>query len=101
MIRSMSPSGASVVVTVLGPMSAEELGVTDSHDHLSLRSPALAGQEFDDPDKAVEEVLDAKQTGLQSIVELTPIGLGPAPGAVAPRCEGDGRQRDWCHWLPS
>lgn len=75
----MSPSGASVVVTVLGPVAAEELGVTDSHDHLSLRSPALAGQEFDDPDKAVEEVLDAKATGLQSIVELTPIGLGRSP----------------------
>jgi predicted metal-dependent phosphotriesterase family hydrolase len=66
-------------MTVLGLLPASELGVTDAHDHLALRSPALAGQEFDDPDKAVEEVTEAKQTGLRSIVEVTPIGLGRRP----------------------
>ena len=67
------------VLTVLGPLPASELGVTDSHDHLALRSPALAGQEFDDPDKAIEEVLDARATGVNAIVEVTPIGLGRNP----------------------
>lgn len=67
------------VLTVNGLLPASELGVTDSHDHLALRSVALAGQEFDDAEKATEEVLEAKGTGLQSIVELTPIGLGRDP----------------------
>jgi predicted metal-dependent phosphotriesterase family hydrolase len=79
----MSTDEAAVtVITVLGPLSANELGVTDSHDHLALSSPALAGQEFDDADKAVEEVLDAKSTGIASIVELTPIGLGRDPALL-------------------
>ncbi len=67
------------MLTVLGPLPAQELGITDAHDHLALRSPALAGQEFEDVDKAIEEVLDAKSTGLASIVEVTPIGLGRNP----------------------
>ena len=60
-------------MTVLGPVPTSELGVTDAHDHLFLRSPALPGQDFDDVDKAVEEVTGA---GLGAIVEVTPIGLG-------------------------
>ena len=61
------------VMTVLGPVPTTELGVTDAHDHLFLRSPALPGQDLDDVDKAVEEVSGA---GLGAIVEVTPIGLG-------------------------
>ena len=70
------------VLTVNGLLPATELGVTDSHDHLALRSSALAGQEFDDPEKAIKEVFDAKSGGLQSIVELTPIGLGRDPALM-------------------
>jgi len=68
-----------MIVTVLGPIEAGELGVTDAHDHLFLRSPALKGQEFDDLGKAVEEVGNAARGGLQAIVEVTPIGLGRRP----------------------
>ncbi|HKW58380.1 MAG TPA: hypothetical protein VJR46_01295 [Candidatus Dormibacteraeota bacterium] len=67
------------VMTVLGPIPAGELGVTDAHDHLFLRSPALPGQEFDDVEKAVEEVTGA---GLGAIVEVTPIGLGRNPAGM-------------------
>ena len=70
------------VLTVLGLLPASALGVTDSHDHLALRSVALAGQEFDDAEKATEEVREAKATGLQSLVELTPIGLGRDPALM-------------------
>ena len=70
------------VLTVSGLLRATELGVTDAHDHLALRSPALAGQEFDDADKAIEEVRDAQAGGLQSIVEVTPIGLGRNPALM-------------------
>ena len=67
------------VITVTGPIPAGSLGVTDAHDHLFLRTPALVGQEFDDLDRAAEEVREAQGTGLRSIVEMTPIGCGRRP----------------------
>jgi 5-phospho-D-xylono-1,4-lactonase len=67
------------VLTVLGPVPAASLGVTDAHDHLFLRSPALPGQDFDDLEKSVAEVREAQATGLQAIVEMTPIGCGRRP----------------------
>ena len=67
------------VMTVLGPIDAGELGVTDAHDHLFLNSPALPGQDFNDVDRAVEEVTAA---GLRTIVEVTPIGLGRDPAGM-------------------
>jgi phosphotriesterase-related protein len=75
-----TPTGQ--VQTVLGLLPAGELGVTDSHDHLALNSPALAGQDFDDAQKAGEEVREAMEDGLQSIVEVTPIGLGRDPALM-------------------
>jgi len=66
-------------MTVLGPIPAAELGVTDAHDHLFLRSPALPGQDFDNVEKAVEEVAGSD---LETIVEVTPIGLGRNPAGM-------------------
>ncbi|OLE77971.1 MAG: hypothetical protein AUG06_12255, partial [Actinobacteria bacterium 13_1_20CM_2_65_11] len=82
------PSDA--VVTVLGPIAPEQLGVTDAHDHLFLRTPALPGQEFDDPDRAIEEVDTAKRGGLQAIVEVTPIGCGRRPAGMRAVAESTG-----------
>ncbi len=67
------------VMTVNGPMPASALGVTNAHDHLFLRSPVLAGQEIEDLERSVEEVRDAASSGVQAIVEMTPIGLGRRP----------------------
>ena len=72
----------SEIVTVLGPIAPAKLGVTDAHEHLFLRSPALPGQDFDDVNRAIEEVRDAAHGGLQSIVEVTPIGLGRRPAQM-------------------
>ena len=68
-----------VVMTVAGPVPASQMGVTNAHDHLFMRTPALAGHEFDDPDRAAEEVRDAASHGLRTVVEMTPIGLGRRP----------------------
>ncbi len=78
---SHQPIATSVphVRTVLGPLPAADLGVTDAHEHLFLRSPALPGQELDDLDRASEEVRDGLATGLGAIVEMTPIGCGRRP----------------------
>jgi len=70
------------VVTVMGPIKPSDLGETDAHDHLFLRSPALPGQEFDDVDHAIEEVSGAARVGLKAIVEVTPIGLGRNPAGM-------------------
>src|SRR5258706_4210539 len=78
------------IVTVLGPIAPEDLGVTDAHDHLFLRSPALKGQELEDLDRAVEEVTGAARGGLQAMVEVTPIGLGRRPAKMRAVAEATG-----------
>jgi phosphotriesterase-related protein len=78
------------IVTVLGPIPSAELGVTDAHDHLFLRSPALPGQDFEDRDHAVEEVAAAAESGLQALVEVTPIGLGRRPAKMRAVAEATG-----------
>jgi predicted metal-dependent phosphotriesterase family hydrolase len=80
----------AVVVTVLGPIAPDTLGVTDAHDHLFLRSPALPGQEFDDAGLAMDEVGDGKKSGLQAIVEVTPIGCGRRPAGMREVAEKTG-----------
>src|SRR5437870_4839407 len=72
----------AMVMTVLGSVRPGDLGVTDAHDHLFLRTPALPGQEFDDVDGAIEEVMGAKPGGLRAIVEVTPIGCGRRPAGM-------------------
>jgi phosphotriesterase-related protein len=67
------------VVTVGGNLPARALGVVDSHDHLFIASPALRGGEIDDPERVIEELREARATGIRAIVELTPIGLGRRP----------------------
>src|SRR5689334_13305132 len=78
------------IVTVLGRISPDRLGVTDAHDHLFLHSPALKGQELDDIAKAVEEAGIAARGGLQAIVEVTPIGLGRRPAKMRAVAEATG-----------
>ncbi len=69
-------------MTVLGPIDADKMGVTDAHDHLHLRSPMLPGDEINDVAAITSEALDGARSGLQTIVELTPIGLGRRPDVL-------------------
>ena len=66
-------------MTVLGPRDAAELGVVDAHDHLFLATPALPGQEFTDLEPAVAETVAGRDSGIATIVEMTPIGCGRRP----------------------
>ena len=70
------------VVTVAGPLPVRALGVVDGHDHLFITSPAMRGGEIEDPVRVVQEVADARATGVRTIVELTPIGLGRRPALM-------------------
>ncbi len=71
------------VTTVLGPVEGNALGRVDAHEHLFLRSPVLPGEEFQDLDRMVEEVEWVRESGIDTVVDLTPIGLGRKPTATA------------------
>ncbi|MBV6697833.1 phosphotriesterase [Kitasatospora aureofaciens] len=80
----MTPSHPRPAVrTILGDLDPAELGVTDSHDHLFIRSPLLAGEELDDP-AAAEDVLHAfAAAGGRSLVQWTPYGMGRGADSLA------------------
>ena len=78
------------VITVRGPISSASLGVTDAHDHLFLRTPALPGQEFDDLERSTAEVRAARSTGISTVVEVTPIGCGRRPDLMRALSEATG-----------
>jgi len=67
------------VVSVAGPRPIAGLGVVDAHEHLILESPADRAAGFTDVDLAVAEVLEGRASGIGTIVEMTPIGLGRRP----------------------
>ncbi|MGI5289927.1 phosphotriesterase family protein [Nonomuraea polychroma] len=71
------------VMTVLGPVAASELGYVDAHEHLFLRTPALPGDEFWDEAKSTAEATMVRSSGIDAVVDLTPIGLGRRPAALA------------------
>ncbi|WP_350274960.1 hypothetical protein [Kribbella sp. HUAS MG21] len=71
------------VMTVRGPVPGAELGYVDAHEHLFLRTPALAGDEFWDPEKSTAEAAAVRAGGISTIVDLTPVGLGRRPAALA------------------
>lgn len=71
------------VTTVLGPVGGDALGRVDAHEHLFLRSPILPGEDFQDLDRMVDEGLAVRASGIDTVVDLTPIGLGRRPTATA------------------
>lgn len=73
----------STVETVLGRVDAAGLGAVDAHEHLFLRTPALPGEELDDLATMVTEVESVNRAGIDTIVELTPVGLGRLPDRLA------------------
>ena len=78
------------IMTVTGPVDADQLGAVDAHDHLFLTTPALPGEEFDDPDAAIREVREAQGTGIGAIIDMTPIGLGRRPAGLRRVAEATG-----------
>jgi predicted metal-dependent phosphotriesterase family hydrolase len=84
--------GTSLVQTVRGPVAADALGVVDAHEHVFLRSPALAGEHFDDPDKMCAELRLVAASGIDTVVDLTTAGLGRRPTRLAEISERSGVQ---------
>jgi phosphotriesterase-related protein len=64
--------------------------VVDAHDHLLCDSPGLPGQAFTDPETSAREVVEGMATGIGTIVEMTPIGLGRDPAGLRAIAEATG-----------
>ncbi|NNL65822.1 MAG: phosphotriesterase [Myxococcales bacterium] len=78
----------ATVPGVLGPIDTDDLGFTLMHEHVLIANPAMrkAFPDWIDPEahveKATAEVLAAKQRGVDTIVDLTPINLGRDIGII-------------------
>ncbi len=70
------------VNTVRGPIDAEALGATLMHEHVFVRSPEVATNWPTGWDRAtqvaraVERLQELKEAGIDTIVDLTVVGLG-------------------------
>lgn len=70
---------AKKVVTVLGPVPPEDMGVTDGHSHVWIASqdaPAENAPVLDQPDKILAELKAYRQLGGGSQVDCQPGGCG-------------------------
>ena len=69
--------------TVLGDVTASDLGAVNYHEHLFQVSPLLAGEELEDEQLSDLEAGRLAASGFVTMIDATPIGLGRRPGAVA------------------
>src|SRR2546425_1007032 len=63
------------VMTVLGPVAPEELGVTMMHEHILIQLRTLDGI-LNDVDLAIDELRHYREAGGRTLVDVTSIGLG-------------------------
>jgi len=73
------------VMTVRGPVDANQLGVTLTHEHLLIdlyRVTSIGDHLLDDPEIAIEELRPFKEAGGRSLVDLTSEGLRRDPLAL-------------------
>ena len=71
------------VQTVLGRVPVESLGRVDYHDHLFQISPLLPGDDLDDEAASGAEAASLRASGFETLLDVTPVGLGRRPEAVA------------------
>jgi phosphotriesterase-related protein len=92
-------TGEPMVVTVLGPVQASALGITLPHEHLFIDLRAMIGRaptggrftleeihrnlRLADEEVAAYELERFRARGGRSLVEVTTVGIGRDPGALA------------------
>ena len=81
-----------VISTVRGDIQPAELGRTNVHEHLLMRSPLLRGEELDNLERSAAEASEMHNAGIDALVELTPIGLGRDPHGIVKIAELSGLQ---------
>jgi phosphotriesterase-related protein len=75
------------VISVLGPVSPEVLGITDGHNHVWIAPqevPASNPPVLDQPDKILAELKEFRKVGGSSQLDCQPVG-----------CGRDGRKLKW------
>ncbi|HEX8083616.1 MAG TPA: hypothetical protein VF529_04945 [Solirubrobacteraceae bacterium] len=88
----------ATIETLNGPLDTAELGTVLMHEHvfnitaeIQIAHPGFNGW---DPETAIpaanEELRGVKEAGIDTIVELSPIGLGRSLELIRPACEGTG-----------
>lgn len=73
----------AIIRTVVGDIRPNELGRTNVHEHLLQRSPLLPGEELDDIERSLAEVVELRDSGMDALIELTTIGIGRDPHGIA------------------
>jgi phosphotriesterase-related protein len=71
-----------VIRTVLGDAPSETLGRVNYHEHVFQVSPLLPGDELDEFEPSLKEVVRLRESGFQAMIDATPIGLGRQPDAL-------------------
>lgn len=78
-----NPTGKNQIMTVLGPIPADQLGVTLVHEHMVFGFPGWFADETVAPydkvaieDKCLKVLKDVKSVGIQSIIDTTPCDVG-------------------------
>jgi predicted metal-dependent phosphotriesterase family hydrolase len=79
----MSAAINSSVRTVLGDVDEATLGRMNYHEHLFQVTPLLPGDELDDEASSTAEAALLRQSGFDSMIDATPIGLARDPLALA------------------
>jgi phosphotriesterase-related protein len=76
-IASTPQRTEGVVQTVLGPLDASKLGFTLTHEHICRDAPASPGlSKADLVAKAVSTLEEAKDAGIDTLVDVTPFDVG-------------------------
>ena len=92
----------ATIETLNGPLDTAELGTVLMHEHIfnitaeiQIAHPGFNGwdPEVEVP-KAQETLKGVKEAGIDTIVELSPIGLGRSLDLITRACEGSGLNVD-------
>lgn len=88
----------ATIQTATGPIDSDDLGFTLTHEHVVVGSPPVR-QQFPDLfnrsailDVAVPNLVAAREAGVRTIVDLTPITLGRDAGLIREASERSGIQ---------
>ncbi len=81
-----------LVRTTGGDVDPLLLGRVDYHEHLFQVSPLLPGDELTDERASTTEAGLLRESGFESVVDATPIGLGRDPAALARAASSSGLQ---------
>lgn len=74
------------IMTVLGPVNPEDVGITSSHEHIfagSTSNPSDPDTTLNEMDTAKEDLLAFKHSGGDAMVEVTTIDMGHDPNRLA------------------